>query len=61
MSSCTKAQRLYSTKTRIKTLSPEVKDLSVHLRDYIPLKQGLRLDEIFEFDNYVTGSETIFH
>jgi len=35
-------QRLYSTKTRIKTRTRMPGNKVRHLRDYIPLKQGLR-------------------
>ena len=39
----TTAQRLYSTKTRIKTSRLQRLNTPEMLRDYIPLKQGLRL------------------
>ena len=59
-STTTGTQRVSSIKTRIKTRAELLIQAIVILREYLPLKQGLRLlNNCISFHNYF--SESIFH
>ena len=49
------APRVSSIRTRIKTVFSEVLDTSFHLREYLPLEQGLRLLLIYVDYSHITS------
>ena len=49
-----KAPRVCSTKTRIKTLLIVLETASIELREYVPLKQGLRLGAVAQSNNFLS-------